>query len=126
MLCHKNCTEGLPMLVRAQYGDYEDATFDPAMLAMEDLLPQRVIDQYQMTPQMWADRIKTWYSDHRGMPRWVRLNTCVVTKYRSVRLKPYCVARLIATTLFQRTHLLVTMVTVANFWATFLVTIRFF
>lgn len=39
------------------------------MLISENLLPQRVIDQYQMTPQMWEERIKTWYADHRGMSR---------------------------------------------------------
>lgn len=39
------------------------------MLARENLLPQRVIDQYQMTPQMWEDRIKIWYADHRGLSR---------------------------------------------------------
>lgn len=39
------------------------------MLASDDLLPQRVIDQYQMTPEMWEDRIKIWYADHRGMSR---------------------------------------------------------
>ena len=56
-------------LVCFQFGDYDEATFDPGMLATEDLLPQRVIDQYQMTPEMWATRIKQWYSDHRGMAR---------------------------------------------------------
>lgn len=39
------------------------------MLISENLLPQRVIDQYQMTPQMWEERINTWYADHRGMSR---------------------------------------------------------
>lgn len=39
------------------------------MLATEDLLPQRVIDQFQMTQEMWADKIKLWYADHRGMSR---------------------------------------------------------
>lgn len=39
------------------------------MIGSENLLPQRVIDQYQMTPQMWDDRINKWYSDHRGMSR---------------------------------------------------------
>lgn len=39
------------------------------MLASEDLLPQRVIDQYQMTLEMWEERIKIWYADHRGMSR---------------------------------------------------------
>ncbi|XP_024879688.1 merlin isoform X2 [Temnothorax curvispinosus] len=44
-------------------------SYRPGMLASEDLLPQRVIDQYQMTPEMWEDRIKIWYADHRGMSR---------------------------------------------------------
>lgn len=39
------------------------------MLASEDLLPQRVIDQYQMTLDMWEERIRVWYADHRGMSR---------------------------------------------------------
>ncbi|KAI5722088.1 hypothetical protein M8J76_003576 [Diaphorina citri] len=55
--------------VQAKYGDYDDSTYKPGMLASEDLLPQRVIDQYQMTPEMWEDRIKIWYADHRGMSR---------------------------------------------------------
>ncbi|PSN38096.1 Merlin [Blattella germanica] len=55
--------------VQAKYGDYDVATYKPGMLASEDLLPQRVIDQYQMTPEMWEDRIKIWYADHRGMSR---------------------------------------------------------
>jgi len=55
--------------VQAKYGDYDEAMYKPGMLASEDLLPQRVIDQYQMTPEMWEDRIKIWYADHRGMSR---------------------------------------------------------
>ena len=31
------------------------------MLSTDDTLPQRVIDQYQMTQEMWAERIKIWY-----------------------------------------------------------------
>lgn len=55
--------------VQAKYGDYDEAMYKPGngMLPIEELLPQRVIDQYQMTPQMWQDRIKIWYADHRGM-----------------------------------------------------------
>lgn len=55
--------------VQAKYEDYDEATYKPGMLASEDLLPQRVIDQYQMTPKMWEDRIKIWYADHKGMSR---------------------------------------------------------
>ncbi|XP_053616945.1 merlin [Plodia interpunctella] len=55
--------------VQAKYGDYDENAYKPGMLASEDLLPQRVIDQYQMTPEMWEDRIKIWYADHKGMSR---------------------------------------------------------
>ncbi|GFS68674.1 merlin [Nephila pilipes] len=53
--------------VQAKYGDFDEATYKPGMLANEDLLPQRVLDQYQMTPEMWEERIKIWYADHRTM-----------------------------------------------------------
>ncbi|CAL8143884.1 unnamed protein product [Orchesella dallaii] len=55
--------------VQAKYGDYDENTYTPGMLSSEDLLPQRVIDQYQMTSEMWEERIKVWYADHRGMSR---------------------------------------------------------
>lgn len=54
-----------------QYGDFDESHYVPGLLASEDLLPQRVIDQYQMTPAMWEERIKVWYADHRGMSRYV-------------------------------------------------------
>lgn len=52
-----------------QFGDFDEDTYKPGMLASEDLLPQRVIDQYQMTLDMWEERIRVWYADHRGMSR---------------------------------------------------------
>lgn len=55
--------------VQAKYGDYDESSFQPGMLAAENLLPQRVIDQYQLTREMWEDRIKFWYADHKGMTR---------------------------------------------------------
>ncbi|ESO97541.1 hypothetical protein LOTGIDRAFT_103995 [Lottia gigantea] len=55
--------------VQAKFGDYDESTYRPGRLASEDLLPQRVIDQYQMTAEMWEDRIKVWYADRRGMTR---------------------------------------------------------
>lgn len=58
--------------VQAKYGDYDPMNpvwNNTGMLSSEDLLPQRVIDQYSMTPQMWFERIKTWYADHKGMSR---------------------------------------------------------
>ncbi|XP_074641113.1 merlin-like [Tubulanus polymorphus] len=55
--------------VQAKYGDYDESSYQSSMMAPEDLLPQRVIDQYQMTAEMWEDRIKQWYADHKGMSR---------------------------------------------------------
>ena len=57
--------------VQAKFGDYDLMTYRPGMIAecADDLLPQSVINQYQMTSDMWEERIKTWYADHRGMTR---------------------------------------------------------
>ncbi|OQR68523.1 merlin-like [Tropilaelaps mercedesae] len=57
------------LIQEAKYGDYDETTYTPGMLANDDLLPQRVIDQYQMTLEMWEERIKVWYADHKGMTR---------------------------------------------------------
>ena len=45
-------------IMQAKYGDYDEATYQPGLLANEELLPQRVIDQYKMTREMWEERIK--------------------------------------------------------------------
>jgi merlin protein len=56
--------------VQAKYGDYDEHTYQPGLLANnEDLLPERVLNQYKMTREMWEERIKVWYADHRGMSR---------------------------------------------------------
>ena len=34
--------------VQAKYGDYDEGTYEPGKLASDDLLPQRVLDQYQV------------------------------------------------------------------------------
>ena len=44
--------------VQAKYGDYDEGTYQPGQLANEDLLPQRVIDQYKMTRKDWEDKIE--------------------------------------------------------------------
>ena len=55
--------------VQAKYGDCTEVYHKLGKLDVEELLPQRVIDQYQMTPQMWEDKIRIWYEDHKGMSR---------------------------------------------------------
>ncbi|XP_037933020.1 moesin/ezrin/radixin homolog 2 [Teleopsis dalmanni] len=55
--------------VHVQYGPYDYETYKDGMLSGADLLPKNVISQYQMTPEMWEERIKTWYMDHEPMSR---------------------------------------------------------
>uniref|UniRef100_A0A3Q3BZ35 NF2, moesin-ezrin-radixin like (MERLIN) tumor suppressor n=1 Tax=Haplochromis burtoni TaxID=8153 RepID=A0A3Q3BZ35_HAPBU len=55
--------------VHAEYGDYDPAVHKPGFLAEEELLPKRVINLYQMTPEMWEERITACYAEHRGRTR---------------------------------------------------------
>ncbi|XP_062513387.1 merlin-like [Corticium candelabrum] len=55
--------------VQAKFGDYDESVYKPGFLAEERLLPQRVIDQYQMSVDMWEERVISWYSEHRGLLR---------------------------------------------------------
>ncbi|XP_060139108.1 merlin isoform X4 [Zootoca vivipara] len=56
--------------VQAKYGDYDPNLHKPGFLAPEELLPKRVLRQYQMTPDMWEERITAWYAGHRGIARY--------------------------------------------------------
>ncbi|XP_031558263.1 merlin-like isoform X2 [Actinia tenebrosa] len=64
MCCSLLCYKGF-----LQYGDYEKDIHRPGFLKNEHLLPQRVLDQYQMTPDMWEERITSWYGEHKGLTR---------------------------------------------------------
>uniref|UniRef100_A0A2K6U062 NF2, moesin-ezrin-radixin like (MERLIN) tumor suppressor n=1 Tax=Saimiri boliviensis boliviensis TaxID=39432 RepID=A0A2K6U062_SAIBB len=55
--------------VQAKYGDYDPTVHKRGFLAQEELLPKRVINLYQMTPEMWEERITAWYAEHRGRAR---------------------------------------------------------
>ncbi|XP_068594884.1 NF2, moesin-ezrin-radixin like (MERLIN) tumor suppressor a [Brachionichthys hirsutus] len=55
--------------VHAKYGDYDPSIHTPGFLAQEELLPKRVIDLYQMTAEMWEERITACYAEHRGRTR---------------------------------------------------------
>ncbi|XP_029016425.1 NF2, moesin-ezrin-radixin like (MERLIN) tumor suppressor a isoform X1 [Betta splendens] len=55
--------------VHAKYGDYDPAVHKPGFLAEEELLPERVINLYQMTAEMWEERITACYAEHRGRTR---------------------------------------------------------
>uniref|UniRef100_A0A8C5C4N7 NF2, moesin-ezrin-radixin like (MERLIN) tumor suppressor b n=1 Tax=Gadus morhua TaxID=8049 RepID=A0A8C5C4N7_GADMO len=53
--------------VQAKYGDYDPNFHKPGFLAQDELLPQRV--SYQMTAEMWEEKITAWYAEHRGIAR---------------------------------------------------------
>ncbi|XP_029468126.1 merlin-like isoform X2 [Rhinatrema bivittatum] len=55
--------------VQAKYGDYDPSFYKPGFLAEDELLPKRVLEQYQMTADMWESRITAWYAEHRGIAR---------------------------------------------------------
>ena len=55
--------------VQARYGNYDPSVHKRGFLAQEELLPKRVINLYQMTPEMWEERITAWYAEHRGRAR---------------------------------------------------------
>ncbi|XP_071992311.1 merlin-like isoform X2 [Engystomops pustulosus] len=55
--------------IQAKYGDYNPNIHQPGFLSQEELLPQRVLQQYQMTSEMWQEKITAWYAEHRGIAR---------------------------------------------------------
>uniref|UniRef100_A0A8C1J6F9 Neurofibromin 2b (merlin) n=1 Tax=Cyprinus carpio TaxID=7962 RepID=A0A8C1J6F9_CYPCA len=55
--------------VQAKYGDYDPNFHKPGFLAQDELLPKRVLMQYQMTPDMWEEKITAWYAEHRNITR---------------------------------------------------------
>ncbi|KAK0147237.1 Merlin [Merluccius polli] len=55
--------------VQAKYGDYDPNFHKPGFLAQDELLPKRVLMQYQMTAEMWEEKITAWYAEHRGIAR---------------------------------------------------------
>ncbi|XP_074045428.1 merlin-like isoform X2 [Macrotis lagotis] len=55
--------------VQAKYGDYDPNFHKPGFLSQDELLPTRVLKQYQMTVHMWEEKITAWYAEHRGIAR---------------------------------------------------------
>ncbi|OXA50335.1 Moesin/ezrin/radixin 1 [Folsomia candida] len=53
--------------VQAKYGDYNKEIH--TSLANDRILPQRVMDQHNMSREEWEERIVTWWKEHKGMMR---------------------------------------------------------
>uniref|UniRef100_A0A671LJ08 Neurofibromin 2a (merlin) n=1 Tax=Sinocyclocheilus anshuiensis TaxID=1608454 RepID=A0A671LJ08_9TELE len=57
------------LVERVVYGDYDPNVHKQGFLSQEELLPKRVINLYQMTAEMWEERITVCYAEHRGRTR---------------------------------------------------------
>nr|BAF49216.1 Mt-merlin [Molgula tectiformis] len=55
--------------LQAKYGDYDIDSITHETYCSTDYLPKRVKDQFQMSEQMWGDKINEWYAQHRGLTR---------------------------------------------------------
>jgi len=53
--------------VQAKYADYNKEQHNS--LANDRILPQRVMDQHNMSREEWEERIMTWWKEHKGMMR---------------------------------------------------------
>jgi len=53
--------------VQAKYGDFNKEVH--TNLANDRILPQRVMDQHNMSREEWEERIVTWWKEHKGMMR---------------------------------------------------------
>lgn len=57
--------------MQAKYGDFNGDTHKKGALTNDRLLPDRVKDQFKLSPEQWEERIVTWWAEHKGMMRFV-------------------------------------------------------
>lgn len=55
--------------VQAKYGDFVKDIHVPGFLHNDCLLPQRVLEQHNLTQEHWEEKITNWYAEHQGMLR---------------------------------------------------------
>ena len=53
--------------VQSQFGDYDPNVYKPGFLRNQTLIPENVKRQFQMSNDMWEDRIVAWYSQRIGL-----------------------------------------------------------
>lgn len=53
--------------MQAKHGDFSDETNRSGSLVNERLLPKRVMEQFQLSPEEWEKRVVNWWKEHRGM-----------------------------------------------------------
>ena len=57
--------------MQAKHGDFAEETHRPGSLVNERLLPKRVMEQFQLSPEEWEKRVVNWWKEHRGMLKYV-------------------------------------------------------
>lgn len=55
--------------VQTKYGDYVPEYHKQGYLANDRLLPQRVMDQFNLTRDAWEEKITKWHKEHKGTLR---------------------------------------------------------
>jgi radixin len=55
--------------MQAKYGDFNGDSHKKGALTNDRLLPDRVKDQFKLSPEQWEERIVTWWAEHKGMMR---------------------------------------------------------
>ncbi|EGD75505.1 moesin [Salpingoeca rosetta] len=63
----EHCVVLASFAVQATFGDYDPELCPPGFLHDMRLLPERILNQYQMTPEMWEERIVECYKNYRNM-----------------------------------------------------------
>jgi len=53
--------------MQAKHGDFNEENHRPGSLVNERLLPKRVMEQFQLSPEEWEKRVVNWWKEHRGM-----------------------------------------------------------
>ena len=53
--------------MQAKHGDFTEETHRSGSLVNERLLPKRVMEQFQLSPEEWEKRVVSWWKEHRGM-----------------------------------------------------------
>jgi radixin len=55
--------------MQAKYGDYNPEAHKKGCLANDRILPQRVQEQFKLSPEQWEERIMVWWAEHKNMMR---------------------------------------------------------
>lgn len=58
--------------LQAKFGDNLGESHNEA-ISNERLLPDRVKEQFNLSPEQWHERIGTWWAEHKGMLKYEKI-----------------------------------------------------